>query len=132
MGQIFITSAAYQDVASKVNIELVQQLLDEVEVSDYSNQVKGINFIFIVVTDTSYHPETLEYDSEERSINIHAQLAYEEVKEAGEKETIYLMKKLFVDWIDRFSELTLDFDSTKFKKDIEGLFGLQQEEVLLS
>lgn len=128
MEQVFISSVTFEDVTEKVDIEAIQLLLEDIDLAPYSDQVKGINFIYIAVTDVTYHPEILEFDNEEQTINIHSQLDYEEVLEADEEETIALMKALFVNQIERFVEMELEFDYEAFEQEIKERFDLLEEE----
>lgn len=128
MEQVFISSATYQEVTDKVNILHIQELLKEIDLSLFSEQVKGINFIYIAAADTTNHPEILQYDLEEQTINVHAQLDYKQVLEASEKDITLWMKELFVKQIKKFEELQLDFDREAFEKDIRERFDLLEEE----
>jgi hypothetical protein len=128
MEPIFISSATQEDVTDKVKILPIQKLLEEMDLSVYSDQVQEINFIYIAVEDTTYHPESLEYDPEAQAINIHAQLDYAQVVEADEEEILLLMKQLFVKQIKKFEELELEFDREAFEKDIRERFDLPEEE----
>lgn len=128
MEPIFISSATQEDVTDKVKILAIQKLLEEIDLSGYSDQVQEINFIYIAVEDTTYHPESIEYEPEAQAINIHAQLDYAQILEADEEEILLLMKQLFVKQIKKFEELELEFDQEAFEQDIRERFDLPEEE----
>jgi phage FluMu protein Com len=128
MEPIFISSATQEDVTGKVNILHIQKLLEEMDLSAYCEQVQEINFIYIAVEDTTYHPESIEYAPEEQAINIHAQLDYAQIVEAEEEEILLLMKQLFVKQIKKFEKLEVAFDREAFEKDIRERFEFPEEE----
>ena len=120
---IFISTICWYEVEDLVQFQSIQELLGNIDPLNYSEQVTGINFIYIAVqSDNIIHEEEFEYDSTHGDINIRLKLDYDQLKDANEERALELMKNLFLESINRFEELEIEFEIEQFKRDVRDLF----------
>jgi hypothetical protein len=131
MEDIFVSSAVWYEIDDKIDFEPIQELLNDFELSTYSEEVTGINFFYLCwdEEESEDFQDELFYDEEEHHINIYRILPYESVLEATEEEMQELMKQSFLSSIELFTELEIAFDVERFKEDVEGRFYPEEVEV---
>lgn len=116
---IFISRAVWHEIAEKVDYDEIEKLLRDINVSSYGD-VLGINFFYICMEKLNSEDEDkVEYDSKERHINITRILDYDAVKIMNPEQIRQYMIVKFINSIDAYKKLEIDFDIVQFKQDIE-------------
>ena len=120
---VFITSATWHEITKKVDIQSMQAYFKDLKVGNYSNEVSGINFMYIAMRpENRNHPESIAFDAAYGELNVSLKLDYEKLESADKEVAMEMMKALFLEAIDRFEELEIAFEVERFKEDVRGLF----------
>ena len=118
---IYITKSVVKETRDKVDHLAIQELVDQLDLSKYTSQVKNLVFMYIAISSPN-HPEHLEFESDDDTLGIRLKLDYDKFLEASDSEAIDMMKNLFLEGIDRYKDLDVEFDIQQFKADVQNLF----------
>jgi len=123
--QFHIGTIVWHEVSEKVDTKAFRSALnDNIDLNNYGNGLKDIDFIFIALRPTNtIHEEELFFDPEKKELSISLKLNYEKVVSASKDKMMELMSALFLKGLDQAKDLDIpDFDVEKLREDAERLF----------
>lgn len=125
----YITSASWHEVSHKIKFADFENLLsNNLKISDYSEQVKQYQFLFVAVQPTNRnHDNWRAYFSSKRGILYHnLKLDFERFQQADQEEAYQMQAQLYLQSILEIPTLRgmkkVAFDYQKFYDHAQNLF----------
>ncbi|MFK7908562.1 MAG: hypothetical protein AB8B69_25755 [Chitinophagales bacterium] len=117
------TAVTWKDVINKIDFEAIEECLNqELTLGDYGEAVKSMYGSFLAIQlNNPIHDEYVEYDEEERILEVAVKLDMRLLKDASKESTLQMMAKAFLDYIDQYPSIE-GFDQNRFYVDVQTAF----------
>lgn len=109
--------------------EIEKALNEKLKITDYTDKIQKIVFVYIAVNIEKFNPTDnfVKYRTKKKVIELGVNLPYKEFLAADKETELKLLKKAYIEGIEKLLSKRKDIDTEKLAQNVRELFGISEK-----